>query len=159
MSYRTASLLGLAAVALSGGGCGTLANLGVNYAGNPGECRVYGGTRLYGEGIVHSVTTNSPPVTSDDKWRLSGRPGGGLCPWLDKASYVAQDAFGDAISAVLPVYFLVVDLPLTIVADTLTLPLTIEHAVRGKPPAPPPPEPAGSVEKPARDADTAAKPE
>ena len=111
MPGRGLGLAGVAAVALLGGGCGTLVNV-TNFAPpelGGGQRLVYGGVVWDLEGEYRALTTPYP------QYRLGVR---------------------------LPmIFFYLLDLPLSAVGDTLTLPITVGEALGYSFPAwPPPPE-------------------
>lgn len=96
MPGRGVGLAGVAAVALLGGGCGTLVNV-TSYAPDGGQRLVYGGVVWDLEGEYRALTTPYP------QYRLGVR---------------------------LPmIFFYLLDLPLSAIGDTLTLPITVGEAL------------------------------
>ena len=120
MPGRGLGLAGVAAVALLGGGCGTLVNV-TSFAPpeiGGGQRLVYGGVLWDLEGEYRALTTPYP------QYRLGVR---------------------------LPmIFFYLLDLPLSAVGDTLTLPITLGEALGLSFPVwPPPPERVEVVPVPA----------
>jgi hypothetical protein len=121
MPGRWLGVAGVAAVALLGGGCGTCTNI-TTYAPpdlGEGQRRIYGGVRWDIEGEVRAWNTPYPETFRYD-WGING-------PMI--LAYL-------------------MDLPLSAIADTFTLPVTVPEAfgISWLPPFPePPPTPPGRL--------------
>ena len=129
--HRTATACLAALLALGPGGCGTIVNL----SGSPGK-EIYGGVKQdalsgsdhFAEAFSSSCPTFSPvpekPSLGKKVLMKSFCAGCGVCMWA-------------------------VDLPISAVADTLTLPVTVPAALAKKPDRSPRKRPAKAARTPA----------
>ena len=110
-----------AAAACALGGCGTVTNLGPGECGAPSPRKVYGGVGADLECLGGLLGSLLPENSEDGCWHLM------KVTWPVRAD-VARDLPG-------AIWLVAVDIPLCVVLDTLTLPVTIPATASSPPTA------------------------